>query len=367
MGSKFWLLTLSVLFGGLAFSFVNSSVTLVNPLSHDASSINDNDKRALANTPKPSPALAPRTSHPPKTLTVVNTSAMQRTLSPIERIRTITDKTNLQKSLINEHDKFKRYPPQNQRINEAHQDPITQRYAVDERTTLNEDNTFGMTIWSDQKYYLAQDTVQLFAYVQDANGLKLAGEFSAILQDANQQTLISITLSDKNQDRVYESDFQLSEKLNGQSTLTPGIYKVLIHNTQYEIIDALTFTLAQPDISLTGNYQEKITDSGDLLIEAEVQVSLKNRFYVQASLYSATQVPIGVTQFSGDLAAGKHWVPLVYAGLMIKDGNESGPYVLDQISVAKVTMPMQRGPSVTPDYQTQSYGLDEFSGQSYTP
>ncbi len=363
MSSKLWLLILSIFAGGLGFIFINSSATLVNPSALNA--INNNTTNALTNTSKTPLASIP-SSNNANTLAVVNTSTMLNATSPIERIRTMTDKTNLQQALVNEHDNFKRYPPQNQRIKEAHQDPITQRYAVDERTTLNEDNTFGMTIWSDQKYYLAQDTVQLFAYLQDANGVKLAGEFSAVLQDGNQHTLMSIKLSDENRDYVYESAFQLNEELAG-SVLSPGIYKVLIHNTQYEIIDALTFTLSKPDISLTGNYHDNITGDGDLLIEAEVEVTLQNRFYVQASLYSATHVPIGVTQFSGDLAVGKHWVPLTYSGLMIKDGDESGPYVLDQISVAKVTMPMQRAPSLKPDYQTESYGLDEFSGNSYTP
>lgn len=366
MSSKLWLLTLSIFAGGLGFIYINSSATLVNPQGLNPTTIINNTNNSLTNKPKPSLASIPSSNKNANTLSVVNTSSMLNAPSPIERIRTITDKTNLQKALVNEHDDFKRYPPQNQRIKEAQQDPISQRYAVDERTTLNDDNTFGMTIWSDQKYYLAQDTVQLFAYLQDANGVKLAGEFSAVLQDVNQQTLMSIKLSDENRDYVYESAFQLNEKLAG-SALSPGIYKVLIHNTQYEIIDALTFTLSKPDISLTGNYHDNITGDGDLLIEAEVEVTLQNRFYVQASLYSATHVPIGVTQFSGDLDVGKHWVPLTYSGLMIKDGDESGPYVLDQISVAKVTMPMQRAPSLKPDYQTESYGLDEFSSDSYTP
>jgi hypothetical protein len=46
---------------------------------------------------------------------------------------------------------------------------------------------------------------------------------------------------------------------------------------------------------------------------------------------------------------------------MIQDAKETGPYVLKQISVAKVTMPMQRAPLVQPDFHTDSYALSELA------
>ena len=91
-----------------------------------------------------------------------------------------------------------------------------------------------------------------------------------------------------------------------------------------------------------------------------MNVSANSHFYIQASLYSSTNVAIGITQFSQQLTTGSHWVPLSFSGLMIQDANEAGPYVLKNVSVAKVTMPMQRGPLVEPDFQTDSYALDEF-------
>jgi len=361
MSSKYWLLVPAGLLLGLVLAYANNSPTLV--ISSDgANEKNVRESLMVSQQHSVKPEVKANNIKPAPH---AKSPLLASQLSPIERIRQISDKNGLQQALVNEHDKFKRYPPQNNRIEEAKKDPISQRYAVDERSTQNEDKTFGITIWSDEKFYLANGTVKVFAFLQDANGQKMDGAFSAQLLNTQHQKIMDINLQDEDNDQVYQASIELSsvKAMNGQT----GIYKVVIENSQHRIKEALTFTLSKPDISLTGNYHDNITGDGNLLIEAEVEVTSQNRFYVQASLYSATNVPIGITEFAGDLTPGKHWVPLTYAGLMIQDAQETGPYVLEQVSVAKVTMPMQRAPLLKPDYQTESYGLDEFSNSPYEP
>ncbi len=362
MSSKYWLLIPGGLVLGLVFVFANNSPTLVN--SEALSNPDSASAKMLIVAPPQEKKSAVKVLNQKNETIFIKPLALAQ-LSPIERIRQIKDKNSLQQALVNEHDNFKRYPPQNNRIESPQQDPITQRYEADERTTQNQDKTFGLTIWSDEKYYLANGRVQIFAFLQDANGQRLGGQFSAMLLDTQQQKILDLKLTDDDSDLIYEASIELASLKDVNEN--PGIYKVLVENAKHEIKDALTFTLSKPDISLTGNYHDNITGTGDLLIEAEVEVSSQNRFYIQASLYSATNVPIGVTQYAAELAPGKHWVPLTYAGLMIQDAQESGPYVLEQISVAKVTMPMQRAPLLKPDYQTESYALDEFSDSPYEP
>ena len=295
----------------------------------------------------------------------INNELATNQQTSLERLRQQINKTDLQRSVLTEHNNFQRYPPQNRPIESAQQDPVTQRYEVDERTTMNDEKTMGITIWSNEKYYLADDAVKVFAYLQDAQGQKIAGQFSARLVSTQGNTLAKFSLNDTDNSQLYQSVFELNSG-NGQS-YTPGIYKVIIEEGSSKIRDSVTFTLSQPDIQLTGEYRDKISAKGDLQIEAQVEVSLDNKFYVQASLYSNTRIPVGVTQFSQQMKAGKHWITLNFSGLMIQDANESGPYVLQQVSLAKVTMPMQRAPLVKPGYQTDSYGLDEFSSQAYQP
>lgn len=310
-------------------------------------------------TPK-STQVVPNTQSTSKQTTAAEQNS--QLINPIDRLMARSQKTELHQSVISEHKNFKRYPPENHRFETPEQDPVTQRYAVDERSTINEDHTFGLTIWSDQKFYLQGDSVNVYAYVQNKDGQKLQAEYEAFLV-FNNQTLAPVDFIDEDKDGTYQGVIDLSQIQSG--TFQPGIYKVLITTPQHNITDAITFTLSQPDIGLTGDMRDFVSEEGHLTIEIEVEVSSSQPFYFQASLYSVTGVPIGVTQASHTLAPGKHWVPLTYSGLMVRDSNESGPYVLQQVSLAKVTMPMQRAPALYPEYQTEPYGLDEFSNTPY--
>ena len=275
----------------------------------------------------------------------------------IARIKENTNRTSLHDSIINDHENFKRYPEGNSAITDAEHDPVLQRYAVDERTTMSKDKRAGLTIWSDKKFYLKTDTVLVNAYIQDEEGKKLSANFDATLLDSRQQNLAKLTFSNAD-NNTYQASINLADFKSTQ--LTAGIYKILINNKQYELTDALTFTLTQPDIELTGEFKEYINSQGQLIIESQVLVGSSNQYYMQGSLYSETQVPIGVAQSSIQLTPGLHWLALSFSGLMIKNAQESGPYVLKHVSLAKVTIPMMRTPLIEPEFTTDSYALNEF-------
>ncbi|MGR6871553.1 DUF4785 family immunoglobulin-like domain-containing protein [Pseudomonas sp. HK3] len=291
---------------------------------------------------------------PPLQAQVPQTSSIASTIA---RIKEQQERTQLQDSLISDHEQFKRYPEGNAAIPDVDHDPVLQRYEVDERTTMNEDKSMGLTIWSDKKFYLKTDTVTVFAFVQNNEGKKLSTNFNAELLDIRQQKIAKLAFTSTG-DNTYQTSINLADFSSTQ--LSAGIYKVLINDPKHKLIDAVTFTLTQPDIELTGEFKERIDNDGQLIIEVQVLIGSSSQYYVQASLYSATEVPIGVTQTSIQLSAGLHWLPLSFAGVMIKDAGENGPYVLKNVSLAKVTIPMMRAPLVEPGFTTQSYGLDEF-------
>ena len=66
-----------------------------------------------------------------------------------------------------------------------------------------------------------------------------------------------------------------------------------------------------------------------------------------------------------NLEKGKSWVPFKFYGLMMRDSNVDGPYLLKNISLARVTMPMQRAPLIHPGYFTEHYTLSKFSNVRY--
>lgn len=290
------------------------------------------------------------------------TMQAQPVLMPHERIRQLTNKSDFQYALLEDHDQHKRYPPNTTRITDASTNPLTQRYAVDERSTVSKEDGAALTIWSDKKYYALSDTVNVFAKLSDDQGQLLKNGFKAELV-SGQSLITAFALEDANQDGLYTYSLQLSEVL--EASAKSGIYKILIKPNNHNSMDAIAFTLSQPNIALTGKFKDSITSEGHLSIQMEVSVEASNRFYAQASLHNSAGTPIGETQFSGELSMGNQWIELIFPGLLLHDAQEDGPYVLKQVSLAKVTMPLQRGPLEEPNYETEAYRLESFSKTPY--
>jgi len=284
-------------------------------------------------------------------------------LSYIDSIKANTEKTSFHEALLKDHQNQNKYPDYNQRIASIEQDPIERRYEIDERTTQNEEGDKQLTIWTDKKYYLHGDDVTVFAILEDASGVRMTTDFFGQLIYSETQDLQHFKFYDSDHDGIYEYQLTLDQDKN--PALLAGIYKILIINNTNKMIDAASFTLSQPEAQLTGEYRDTVSAEGDLLIQAEVKVAAKNRFYFQAALYSSTNDPIGSTQISGELSPGRQWVSLEFDGLMIRDAGEPGPYLLKSISLAKVAFPIQRAPLIYPEFYTQGYSVDQFRTTNY--
>jgi len=288
-------------------------------------------------------------------------------LSYVDNLKGMKDKNSFHKALLKDNKQQNKYPPYNQSIPTLEQDPIERRYELDIRTVESESGEASLTLWTDKKYYLHGDDVLISAILQDTRGVRIPTRFLGQLIYNETENLQQFEFSDLDQDGVYEYRFKLDPVDNSveKSALMSGIYKILIINDVNEMVDGVTFILSQPELQLTGNYKDSISSNGNLLIEAEVEVTAKHRFYFQAALYSSTNDPIGSTQFSGELTPGRHWVPLDFDGMMIRDAGEPGPYLLKSISLAKVVLPMQRAPLIYPEFYTQGYNLDQFRSTNY--
>jgi len=284
-------------------------------------------------------------------------------LSTIERIRALQDQTDMHRAMLKDHDEFKRYPSNNQRIQEADNDPLIKNYAIDERTTTSDDKTNALTIWSDKKHYLRGDLVTVSAYISDEKGTRVPSNITAQLIFDETQSVQLLDFQDKDQDAIYELSF-IADTVN-EHELLAGIYKVLIVSDTSQLLDSVAFVLADPEATFTGNYRDAVTPEGDLMVEAEVDVSSADRFYFQASLYTELGDPIGGNQLTLNLGKGKSWVPFKFYGLMMHDSNVDGPYLLKNIALARVTMPMQRAPLTHPGYFTEQYSLSKFSNVRY--
>mgnify|MGYP000241009339 FL=1 len=301
------------------------------------------------------------------TIQVPQPETMQVQAKPqtyLDSIKANPEKNSFHDALIKDRQQQNKYPEYNQRIVSIEQDPIERRYEIDERTTQNEEGDRQLTIWTNQKFYLHGDEVTVFAILEDARGIRLKTDFIGQLIYNETQDLQHFTFKDTDQDGVYEYRFRLDNE--SHAPLLAGVYKILIVNNTNQMVDAASFTLSQPEAILTGEYRDAISSKGNLIIEAEVDVAKQNRYYLQASLYSSTNDPIGTTQISSDLAPGRQWVALEFDGMMIRDVSEPGPYLLKSISFAKVAFPIQRAPLIYPEFYTQGYSADQFRNTNYT-
>lgn len=288
-------------------------------------------------------------------------SEQQPALSAIEQIRAIKEKTALHQAILKDHETFTRYPSQNVRFERLDRDPVAMIYETHERTTQSEDRTASITAWTDQKYILQGDSINIHARVDDTNQTGINNELISAVYANEQVSLGTFELKDTNQDGTYSLQLTSEQTQNWPI----GIYKVLIASSHKQLSETVSFVISPPAIQLTGEYQERITPEGNLLFEIEVETLEAARYYVRASLYATGNAPIGSAEFSDNLNAGKHWVPLTYFGLMIHDGNEPGPYFIQTVELAKAGIPMLRMPPAQANFYTDSYTLEQFNSQSY--
>ncbi|KZX76456.1 hypothetical protein A3715_13210 [Oleiphilus sp. HI0009] len=282
-------------------------------------------------------------------------------ISGIEQIRAIKNKTALHQAVLKDHASFTRYPSSNVRVDRLERDPVTMTYETHQRTTESEDMRTSITAWTDKKYINQGQALTLFSRIDSVELQGLSSKIMAQVYFSEQQSILIENLQARQQDGTYY--LTISEE---QTSLWPsGIYKAIIVSDIDQLSESVSFVISPPVISLTGEHRDRITDTGSLLVELEVNVEENARYYVRAALYSNTNDPIGSSQFSETLKPGRHWIPLEYFGLMIRDAGEPGPYNIYSVELAQAGVPMLRMPISKTNIYTYGYTLDQFSGQTY--
>lgn len=118
----------------------------------------------------------------------------------------------------------------------------------------------------------------------------------------------------------------------------------------------------------TGRFRERLED-GSLVIAAQVDVATAGRYEIEANLFDARDQPIASALFSGELAAGKQDVDLLFFGLIFHERQASGRFTLRDLRGYRFS------PGESPDrammasyageHRTASYALDAFSSAEW--
>jgi hypothetical protein len=125
------------------------------------------------------------------------------------------------------------------------------------------------------------------------------------------------------------------------------------------------FLLSVPDSRLTGRFREEAV-GGSLFIEAEVEVERPGRFHLEGSLFSSDGTGIVWAQTAAELDEGRHWMPLEFYGLAIRESGIDGPYVLASAALSTTSeMPNQKNEVLYNAYTTTRYSATQFSDEPF--
>lgn len=222
-----------------------------------------------------------------------------------------------------------------------------------------------LTIYPERPQFVVPDPIVFHAHL-DLRSRRVAGDgLEMRFTDLQGVTLGMAPLRDDGQgddkvggDLVYTASLQPAQALS-------GICYAEVTADGGTPLGRISFQVHRPDAVLTGQYRERLVE-GSLEIAAQVEVKAAGRFHLEASLYDLNGNPLSWAQKAMRLKPGRHWIPLRFYGLAMRERGLPGPYVLRYASLSTTNaMPTSRARLVENAYITQAYSAQEFTAEPY--
>lgn len=125
------------------------------------------------------------------------------------------------------------------------------------------------------------------------------------------------------------------------------------------------FLYSAPASQLTGRFRDEVVD-GNLVIEAELEVLEESRFHLEGTVGARGGEPLAWAQNATSLPPGRHWLPLTFYGLALRESGRDGPYRLLSVGLSTTgTMPNHPNDLVRNAHVTEAYRADRFTSQSF--
>ena len=119
---------------------------------------------------------------------------------------------------------------------------------------------------------------------------------------------------------------------------------------------------------VTGIGSERLTPDG-LEVAVDLRVDEPGHYFVQALIFDAIGDPIGLAVARPRLGAGSARVPVLFWGLLFREANAAGPYLVRTVTGQRLPEPIQadRADMATWEgpYRTRAYALSDFSDKEY--
>jgi hypothetical protein len=238
-------------------------------------------------------------------------------------------------------------------------DPLAEDEAITVYSSGSNADQPVLAVYCEHRIFDAPAPVTIRAHLMTTAGLIPAQITATVLDQAARPVL----------DLVFSNDTQgyLATFTPPPSAAANANYSIQVQATSAEHqrrSASIEIVYNQPYARLTGNFRDRV-ENGDLVIEAEVSVLRRAEFHINGSLYGAAdQQQIAWAEASRSLRAGTSWLPLKFHGLILREQQVNGPYLLRFVSLTAQTADTEATMrAVHNAHTTQPYDADAFNGK----
>jgi hypothetical protein len=280
--------------------------------------------------------------------------------------------TSLGKSAAEEYRRRARYPHSSQPLGDG-EDPILRAREVSPVTATGPEGAEPvLTVFPERVSFESPSPVHVYAFLSVKGERVPAQRIVGEVQTDALEVVGALAFRDDGiapdavaGDAVYSAPFDPGEAA-AQRLAASYLVRVQAVTESGDRREAATgFLYSRPQAHLTGRYRDALID-GDLAVDAEVEVAANGRFHIEGSLYAEDGRPLAWAQTTEALPPGLQWMRLPFFGLILREREVDGPYVLRYVALSTTTqMPNAKNDLVENAYVTASYAAAAFRDQPF--
>jgi len=310
---------------------------------------------AAADTARPSPALPAEPEAP----------------LPITRARVATP---LGRRTAEEYRRQARYPPSSQPLDDAADDPIARDRevsAITARGPNGEEPT--LHVFPARSNFEAPEPAVLYARLTVRNRPVAAREIRGTVTTEALAPLGEIEYRDDGAggdatagDRLYTAVVTVPPEAAPKLSQSYLVQVRAVTTRSQQRLAASSFLYSNPHARLTGRFADAVVD-GNLVVDAEVDVTQAGRFHLEATLYSADGLhKLLWAQTSAVFEPGLQWMRLVFYGLGLRERGVDGPYLVRYAALSTTSdMPNAKNHVLENAYVTAAHRAAAFTDRAF--
>ena len=260
-----------------------------------------------------------------------------------------------------------RFPPWSRPLPEG-RDPLREDREVVPARSLPPTLVPGLVIRTAKTGFVRPEPVVVHAALQHEGENVAAASLRGELRDARNELVATLAFRDDGLGPDLQAgDLEFAAEVAAAEDWR-GAYLVSVAATtrEGELRAATTgFLYSAPLAALTGRVRDAVVD-GDLVVEVELEVDAASRFHLEATLSDPGGLALAWSQNAGRLEPGRHWFPLTFYGLVLREAGRDGPYVVRSLALTTVDgIPNQKSELVRDAHRTRAYEALDFHGDPF--